>query len=116
MPDGSCGDLWEALKYEKRIECFHHSFGVEFFDDRGWGDLVEDTFIHLPVPGSELLLLLMDIYTFGGPGDDTAAPGGGVTPNIINDFSPEALKMKRRALERFDEYYGTETLDPDVRH
>jgi len=116
MPDGSCGDLWEALKYEKRIECFHVSFGTEFFDDRGWGDLVEDTFIHLPVPGSELLLLLMDIYTFGGPGDDTAAPGGGVTPNIINDFSPEALKMKRRALERFDEYYGTETLDPDVRH
>ncbi len=117
MPDGSCGDLWEALKYEKRIECFHHSFGVEFFDDRGWGDLVEDTFIHLPVPGSELLLLLMDIYTFGGPGDDTAAPGGGVTPAIIDDFSPETLKMKRRALERFDEYFGTdEALDPGTRH
>ncbi|MCK5651125.1 MAG: hypothetical protein KAJ42_07105, partial [Gemmatimonadetes bacterium] len=30
MPDGSCGDLWEALKYEKRIECFHTSFGMEF--------------------------------------------------------------------------------------
>ena len=102
MPDGSCGDLWEALKYEKRIECFHVSFGTEFFDDRGWGDLVEDTWVHLPVPGSELLLLLMDIYTFGGPGDETASPGGGVTPDIINDFSPEALQMKLRAFERFD--------------
>ncbi len=100
MPDGSCGDLWEALKYEKRIECFHDSFVMEYTDDRRWGDLVEGTFLQLPVPGSELLLLIMDIYTFGGPGD--GAPGGGVTPDLINDFSPEALNIKRQALERYN--------------
>ena len=101
MPNGSCGDLFEALKYEKRIECFHNSFVVEFTDDRRWGDLVEDTFLQLPVPGSELLLLIMDIYTFGGPGN--GAVGGGVTPDIINDFSPEALSVKRQALERYND-------------
>ena len=111
MPDGSCGDLWEALKYEKRIECFHHSFGVEFFDDRGWGDLVENTWIHLPAPGRELQILMLEIYTFGGPDDPTAAPGGGVTPDILDDFSSRALAVKRRALERFREA-TEEPLDP----
>lgn len=101
MPDGSCGDLWEALKYEKRIECFHTSFGMEFFDDRGWGDLVEGTYVHLPIPGEELLLLMMEIYTFGGPEDETASLGGGVTPAFLNDFRPAALRAKRQALERF---------------
>lgn len=101
MPDGSCGNLWEALKYEKRIECFHASFGMEYFDDRGWGDLVEDTYVHLPIPGEELLLLMMEIYTFGGPGDGTASIGGGVTPAFLNDFGAAALKAKRQGLERF---------------
>jgi hypothetical protein len=93
----TCGDLWEALKYEKRIELFHLGYGTEYFDDRGWGDLVTDTPLQLPIPGKELLLLLKDIYTFGGPEDPTSAP------NLINDFSPEGLAMKRQAIERFNE-------------
>jgi hypothetical protein len=98
MPDGSCGGLWEAFKYEKRIELFHYGMAQEFFDDRGWGDLVEGTFLELPVPGSELLLLLMDIYSFGGNAGN-GAPGGGVTPDFLVDISPEALGLKRHILE-----------------
>ncbi|MCK5650735.1 MAG: hypothetical protein KAJ42_05135 [Gemmatimonadetes bacterium] len=98
MPDGSCGDLWEALKYEKRIENFHYGSASEFKDDRGWGDLVAGTWLELPVPGEELLLLLEEIYTFGGNAGN-AAPGGGVTPSLIFDFSPEALRIKRQGIE-----------------
>ena len=94
--DGStCANLWEALKYEKRIELFHYGLGTEFFDDRGWGDLVSGTWTQLPIPGSELMLLLEDIYTFGGAGGTSSAP------NIVTDLSPEALRTKRIAFERY---------------
>jgi len=92
---GQCGDLWEAYKYEKRIQLFHNGLGTEYFDDRGWGDLVQDTWLQLPVPGKELLLLLLDIYTFGGPGGTSSAP------NFLNDFSPDALSFKAEALQRY---------------
>ena len=29
---GACGDLWETLKYEKRIEAYHYMGGNVFFD------------------------------------------------------------------------------------
>ncbi|MCK5650544.1 MAG: RagB/SusD family nutrient uptake outer membrane protein, partial [Gemmatimonadetes bacterium] len=64
--NGSCGDLWDALKYEKRIEVYHTGMGIAFFDDRGWGDLVDGTFFHLPIPGQELDYLGLPYYTFGG--------------------------------------------------
>lgn len=110
MPDGSCGDLWEALKYEKRIELYHYSFGTEFFDDRGWGDLVEGTLLHLPIPGRELLILLEEIYTFGGTAGG-AAPGGGSTPDLMDDFSAEGIHQKVLAYQRFREE-RREAIDP----
>lgn len=93
---GACGDLWDALKYEKRIELFHYGPFTEFMDDRGWGDLVSGTWTQIPVPGSELLLLLEDIYTFG-------AEAGSAAPSIINDLSPEAIAKKRFAFEKYRE-------------
>lgn len=96
MPDGSCGDLMEALQYEKRIELFHQGFAIEYFDDRRWGDLVSGTALQFPVPASELELLLMDLYTFGGDNPSTA-------PNLLTDISPEAIKFKKEALERYRE-------------
>ena len=93
---GACGDLWEALKYEKRIELFHYGPFTEFMVDRGWGDLVSGTWNQIPVPGSELLLLLEDIYTFG-------AEAGSAAPSIINDLSPEAIAQKRFAFEKYRE-------------
>ena len=99
MPDGSCGDLWEAYKYEKRIELFHYGFGTEYFDDRGWGDLVQWTWEQVPVPGSELELLLMEVYTFGGPGGQSSAGDAAGFRNFFNDVSASTLRAKRLGME-----------------
>ncbi len=100
MPNGSCGDLWEALKYEKRIDNFHYGSGSEFMDDRGWGDLVSGTWLELPVPGEELLLMLMEIYTFGGnAGNGAPAPAQQAFTEFLSDFSEEALTFKRQVLD-----------------
>ena len=96
-PDGSCGDLWEALKYEKRIELFHYGFATEYFDDRGWGDLVQWTWEQVPVPGAELELLLMEVYTFGGPGGQSSASGD--FHAFLNDVSPITIRAKRLGME-----------------
>ncbi len=99
MPDGSCGDLWEAYKYEKRIELFHYGLGTEYFDDRGWGDLVQWTWEQLPVPGSELELLLMEVYTFGGPGGQSSAGDAADFGAFLNDVSASTLRAKRLGME-----------------
>jgi hypothetical protein len=65
-PDGSCGNLLDAMKWEKRNETRFTGFGGFFYDDRGWGDLVTGTALHWPIPGKELEVLLMPFYTFGG--------------------------------------------------
>lgn len=64
--DGSCGDLWDALMYEKRIELFGLEAIVGYTDRRGWGKLLKGTLLHFPVTGRELETLGMPIYTFGG--------------------------------------------------
>jgi len=110
MPDGTCGDFWEAFKYEKRIELYHYSFGTEYFDDRGWGDLVEGTPIHLPIPGEELLLMFEEIYTFGGSAGG-GAPGGSSTPELMNDISPDAIHWKALAIQRHREATA-ESIEP----
>jgi len=75
LPDGSCGGLFEQLKWEKRLETYHERLGGWFFDSRGWGDLVENTYLHLAPPGRDLQNFGLAVYTFGGPGDpDSAGP------------------------------------------
>lgn len=93
MNDGSCGDLWEAYKYEKRIELFHYGMATEYFDDRGWGDMVQHSWLQLPIPGAELELLLLPNYTFGGPGGASSAP------DLINDNSLAGLRQKAKNLQ-----------------
>ena len=93
MNDGSCGDLWEAYKYEKRIELFHYGMATEYFDDRGWGDMVQHSWLQLPIPGAELELLLLPNYTFGGPGGASSAP------DLINDNSSAGLRQKAKNLQ-----------------
>jgi len=100
MKDGSCGDLWEALKYEKRIENYHYGSASEYMDDRGWGDLISGTLLELPVPGEELLLLLMKIYTFGGNAGNAAPVSVQNDFNsFLSDFSAETLSFKRQAFD-----------------
>lgn len=69
--DGSCGDLWDALVYEKRIETAGGD-QIAFFDARGFGLLTSGTFLHLPVPGRELGVYGMPEYSFGGGGEGSA--------------------------------------------
>ncbi|HET6680116.1 MAG TPA: hypothetical protein VFG84_02880 [Gemmatimonadaceae bacterium] len=72
--NGDCGSLWDALRYEKRVEGLGISGVIAFFDARGWQMLPENTFVHMPVPGRELGTLQEPLYTFGGPGGEGSAP------------------------------------------
>jgi starch-binding outer membrane protein, SusD/RagB family len=76
LPSGKCGDLFEMLKWEKRLEAYHQGLGPWYFDSRRWGDHMEGTFLQLPIPGKELNVLKESIYTFGGVGGEWAAPQG----------------------------------------
>ena len=77
LPDGSCGSLWEMLKWEKRMEIqFQGLFAAPwYFDSRGWGDLWKDTPLQFPVPCNELQVLqILPCYAFGGSGGEMGAP------------------------------------------
>ncbi|MCU0635717.1 MAG: RagB/SusD family nutrient uptake outer membrane protein, partial [Gemmatimonadaceae bacterium] len=70
--DGSCGDLFDALQYEKRIELFPTEAIIAFADQRGWGKLLRGTPLHMPVHGRELETIGAPYYTFGGGGTGSA--------------------------------------------
>jgi len=72
--NGQCGSLWDALRYEKRMEGLGVSGVIAYFDARGWQTLPENSILQLPVPGAELATLQMPNYTFGGPGGQSSAP------------------------------------------
>ncbi|MEP6834805.1 MAG: hypothetical protein ABJB74_15530, partial [Gemmatimonas sp.] len=71
----ACGNLWEALKYEKRIETAYTSYAPWFLDGRGWGDLPKDTPLFWAVPFQDLQARLKPISAIygAGPGVGTAA-------------------------------------------
>jgi hypothetical protein len=66
LPDGSCGNILETLKWEHRLETYQMGYGKAFWESRGWGDLIEGTFLQVPVPSAELNFLGETSYTFGG--------------------------------------------------
>ena len=70
---GGCADLWETMIYEKRVELFVVASGLAFWDARGWGILIPGTMLHLPIPARELETLGMELYTFGGVGNEGSA-------------------------------------------
>lgn len=72
--NGACGSLWDALRYEKRIEGIGIHPPGAFLDARGWQTLPENTPVHFPIPGRELETLGMPLYTFGGQGGAGGAP------------------------------------------
>jgi hypothetical protein len=71
----SCGNMFEAMKWEKRIETAYTHFGAWFFDSRGWGDLPVATPVHWAPPYEELqtrFRIGAQLYSVGG-----ANPTGG---------------------------------------
>ncbi|MEJ7810026.1 MAG: hypothetical protein WKG32_06350 [Gemmatimonadaceae bacterium] len=69
---GQCGSLWDALRYEKRIEMAGVNPVVAYVDARGWQALPTGTILHYPIPGRELETLDLPTYTFGGGGPSSA--------------------------------------------
>ena len=49
-----CGTLFEALKWEKRLELAYMQYGAWYLDSRGWGDLAQGTALEWPVPYQEM--------------------------------------------------------------
>jgi hypothetical protein len=77
LPNGTCGNLFEMLKWEKRLETFLSGPYMSnwYFDGRGWGDLYEGTQLEFPIPEQEYVILGLGApYTFGGPGGQSSAP------------------------------------------
>jgi len=50
----ACGNVLEAMKYEKRMETAQTGYAQWFMDNRGWGDLVVGTPLEWPVPIQEM--------------------------------------------------------------
>jgi hypothetical protein len=70
----ACGNIMEAMKWEKRMETAYTTYGAWFFDSRGWGDLALGTAIQWPVPNQELDARVLPIYNLGGVGQVGGAP------------------------------------------
>ena len=71
-----CGNMMEAMKYEKRMETAYTSVARWWIDSRGWGDLIEGTALQYPVPRQEMNARQKQPYPLGGSGGQSAAPRG----------------------------------------
>jgi hypothetical protein len=72
----ACGNMFEAMKWEKRIETAYTHFAAWYLDSRGWGDLAKDTPLFWAVPYQDLLargVLPNELYSAGA--------GVGTAPN-----------------------------------
>lgn len=71
LPNGNCGTIWDAMKYEKRMETAYTGYLVWFTDMRGWGDLRANTAVEWPVPYQEMQSRQKPFYngtnTWAGP-------------------------------------------------
>jgi hypothetical protein len=72
----SCGNIMEAMKWEKRMETLLTHLGAWFIDARGWGDLPVGTPLHFPVPFQEMDARAKPSYNLGGVGGTGAAAVG----------------------------------------
>lgn len=101
--------LWSMLKYEFNMEVQMTGSGAVFFADRGWGDLVEGTPLHFPVPGQELETLGLQIYTFGGVGGPCSSgnpancigqSGGGNANSLVFDAAKQHAERRAQQATR----------------
>jgi hypothetical protein len=79
----ACGTMWDALKYEKRIETAFTSFAPWFLDGRGWGDLPEATPLFWATP-------YQDLQARGKALNELYGTGTGVG-NAPNSFSAKGV-------------------------
>lgn len=60
----ACGNLFDALRWEKRMETAYTHWGAWWIDGRGWGELPAGTPLTYPVPYQELDTRLEPSYTY----------------------------------------------------
>lgn len=73
----ACGNMWEALKWEKRNETAYVAIMAWWLDSRGWGDLPQGTGLDWPAPYQDLQargLLAAQMYSTGGSTGYHVAP------------------------------------------
>lgn len=81
----ACGSVYEAMKWEKRVETSFTGYAQWFIDSRGWGDLTKGTILEWPVPWEELYARqnlnlyttdqsLAAVGTYGCPGPAAFCP------------------------------------------
>ena len=75
----ACGNMWEAMKYEKRIETAYVSYAPWYLDGRGWGDLPIDTPLYWAVPYQDLQARGVALSAIYGTGI-----GAGNAPNSVS--------------------------------
>jgi len=71
-----CGNLWDALKWEYRMETMYAGYGMWYFAGRGWGDLPQGTALYWPVPYQEMDTRREAFYSAGGVGGTGSSPNG----------------------------------------
>jgi hypothetical protein len=72
----ACGNILEAMKWEKRMETAYVSAYSWFQDGRGWGDLPAGMPLQWPVPNEEMDSRQEPFYSMGGPGAPNSAAKG----------------------------------------
>jgi len=72
----ACGNMMEALKWEKRVETQYTHFMAWFLDSRGWGDLPVGTGLQWPTPYSDLQVRNKTVYSLGGGVNPASAVKG----------------------------------------
>jgi hypothetical protein len=73
-------EIENAIFYERNIELFSTGYGIEFFTMRKADKLQPGTPLHLPIPGAQLEVNIMENYSFGGVGgSQLGVPGEDVS-------------------------------------
>lgn len=66
--------IFDAIHQERMVELMSSGMGIQFFQMRKEDKLQPGSPLHYPIPGSQLEIMEMEYYTFGG----TAGETGGV--------------------------------------
>ena len=96
---GACGDLEDALIWEHFEEIFQVSGGLEFWHGRRFGILPSNTATMLPIPATDLEVLQLPLYTFGGPEGTPPGTAPAIIPGDLNS-ALERVALALTGLER----------------
>jgi hypothetical protein len=75
LRDNTCGTIWDALAYEKRMETQLTGYMQWYNDSRRWGDLPTGTALHWPVPNEEMDARNLPFYNMPATGTMAGAAG-----------------------------------------